>query len=82
MNGSRAGSCHEEHVTGASEFHSDGRLCGEWLAEQENARPAQYSLSMEMVIRDQLDHWGMFDRGQLLRLQKSLTPPRFRIESE
>ena len=85
MNTSRAGGCTEEHVTGASEFHSDGRLCGEWLSEQEHARlgPDQYSLIREMVMRDQLDHWGTLDHGQLLRLQKSLSltqPPKRRIK--
>ena len=48
MNGNRAGGCPREHVVGASEIHSDGRLCGEWLAEHESARlgPDQYSLTI------------------------------------
>lgn len=82
MNANRGEGCSEEHVTGASEFHSDGRLCGEWLSDQERTRlsPDQCSLTMEMVMRDQFDNWGTLDRGQLLRLQKSLslTQPRRR----
>ena len=73
MNANRQEGCAEEHVTGATEFHSDGRLCGEWLSGQERSRlsPDQCSLTMEMVMRDQFDNWGTHDRGQLLRLQKS-----------
>ena len=58
-------------MTGASEFHSDGRLCGEWLAEHESARlgPDQYSLTMEMVMRDQIYNWGTTDLGQILTMK-------------
>ena len=40
-------------------------------------------LTMEMVMRDQIDNWGTTDLGQILRLQKSLSltqPSKRRIK--
>ena len=78
MNNSRTGPCLEEHVPVATEFHGDGRLCDEWLADLERARlsDAECTLTKRMVLRDQILHLRRIDRGQLLRLQKALSLAR------
>ena len=85
MNSNRTGTCFEEHVPMATEFHSDDRLCDEWLVDLERAHlsAAECSLTKRMVLRDQAFHLRKIDRGQLLRLQKSLSltrPPKRRIK--
>ena len=87
MNNNQTGTCLEEHVAMATEFHSDGRLCDEWLADLECARlsDAECTLTKRMVLRDQILHLRKTDRGQLLRLQKALSlarPPKRRIKRE
>ena len=84
MSGNLTGPCSEEHMPMATEFHSDGRLCDEWLADLEQARlsDAECTLTRRMVLRDQILHLRKTDRGQLLRLQKALSlarPPKRRI---
>ena len=85
MNNNQTGMCLEEHVPGATELHSDGRLCDEYLGGLERARlsDAECTLTKRMVLRDQILHLQEIDRGQLLSLQNALSlarPPRRRIK--
>ena len=81
MNTSRAGGCTEEHVTGASEFHSDGRLCGEWLSEQEHDHWGTLDHGQLLRLQKSLS-LTQPPKRRIKEISISLTPPRFRIELE
>lgn len=67
--------CSISHVEGASEFHEDGTLCDEWLW---NLERGQFTRSMCDAIRrlvwsDMVVHARRLDRGQMIRLEVSLS---------
>ena len=68
-------SCSEDHANGASEWHTDGKLCNEWLQNLERGRftERKTDLMRRMVVSDQIDHFRMIDAGELIRLEVSLS---------
>ena len=67
--------CPENHVNGASEWHKDGKLCLEWLNNLERGRfnETRCALIRRIVMRDQIEHFGRIDAGELIRLDVSLS---------
>ena len=67
--------CEEEHVEGASEWHEGGLLCEEWL---QNLERGKFDLKLcrvisSLIMMDGTRHFNHIDRGQLVRLQVSLS---------
>ena len=67
--------CKEKHEEGASEWHSDGRLCQEWLENLERGKfdPRLCRIISSLIIWDGIMHFNHVDRGQLVRLEVSLS---------
>ena len=67
--------CEEEHTEGASEWHTDGRLCEEWLKNLERGKfdPKLCRAISRLIMRDGIVHSNRFDLGQLVRLEVSLS---------
>ena len=67
--------CKEEHIGGASEWHTDGRLCEEWLKNLERGKfdPKLCRVISRLITRDGIMHFDHIDRGQLVRLEVSLS---------
>ena len=67
--------CKEEHVEGTSEWHKDGLLCEEWLQNLERGKfnPQLCRKISSLVMMDGTRHFNHIDRGQLVRLQVSLS---------
>lgn len=68
-------SCDSGHVKRASEWHEDGMLCGVWLENLERATfsPKLCNLIRRMVLWDAAVMLQQIDRGQLVRLDVSLS---------
>ena len=68
-------SCDSGHVKEASEWHEDGMLCGMWLENLERAAfsPKLCNLIRRMVLWDAAVSFQRLDRGQLVRLDVSLS---------
>ena len=73
--------CSEEHLQFASEWHKNGTLCDAWLTNLERGQfsPSQCNEIRSMVWSDHVLQFGRLDRGQLIRLDVSLSrtlPPK------
>ena len=68
-------SCPEEHKDGASEWHTGGKLCDEWLQNLERGHFTEHrtGLIRRAVMRDQVNHFRRLDTGELIRLDVSLS---------
>ena len=67
--------CDEKHFLRATEFHINGELCGFWLKDIERGHLSveQKEVVKVMVMEDSLRLNLRLDKGQLLRLQTSLS---------
>ena len=67
--------CNEDHEDGASEWHTDGRLCEEWLQNLERGKfdHGLCRIISRLIISDGIMHFNHVDRGQLVRLEVSLS---------